>query len=43
MTEQKISIEFFPPKTEKGLENLHATVEALQPLISHLVPIQKRP
>lgn len=32
MTEQKISIEFFPPKTEKGLDNLHATVEALQPL-----------
>lgn len=32
MTEQKISIEFFPPKTDKGLENLHSTVEALQPL-----------
>lgn len=32
MTEQKISIEFFPPKTEKGLEKLHATVDALLPL-----------
>lgn len=32
MTEQKLSIEFFPPKTEKGLENLHATVDALLPL-----------
>lgn len=29
MTEQKISIEFFPPKTEQGLEKLHATVDAL--------------
>jgi methylenetetrahydrofolate reductase (NADPH) len=32
MTEQKISIEFFPPKTEQGLEKLHATVDALLPL-----------
>ena len=32
MTEQKISIEFFPPKTELGLEKLHAAVDALLPL-----------
>ena len=32
MTEQSISIEFFPPKTDKGLENLHASVDALLPL-----------
>ena len=32
MNEQKISIEFFPPKTEKGLEKLYATADALRPL-----------
>lgn len=32
MTKQSISIEFFPPKTEKGLEKLHACVDALAPL-----------
>ena len=32
MTEPSISIEFFPPKTDKGLEKLHASVDALLPL-----------
>jgi len=32
MTAQKISIEFFPPKTEVGLEKLNASVDALLPL-----------
>ena len=32
MTKPRISIEFFPPKTDKGLETLHASVDALLPL-----------
>ena len=32
MTDQTISIEFFPPKTGKGVTNLHACVDAFLPL-----------